>query len=92
MTVLKYFVVAVLLIVLSQPVTAEASTTNPVTTEPNQTEVLPAASAMIQVGSKDSRIKFWQSNNPHDRQSTIYGLTALILIGTIATWARRRFY
>ncbi|MTV82213.1 hypothetical protein [Secundilactobacillus folii] len=92
MTALKLMFVAVLLVVLSQSVTAEASTTSEVTTEPSQTTLMPTVSAKIQVGDRDNQIRFWRTNKPRERQATIYGLSALILIGTAATWARRRFY
>lgn len=60
--------------------------------EPVAVRVLPRMSAQIQVGSQDSQIKFWQTNDPQQRQTTIVALSALVMVGVLATWARRRFY
>ncbi|GAW98199.1 hypothetical protein [Secundilactobacillus mixtipabuli] len=83
----KIIVVGLLLLGLSLPVTVGASTTNQ-TAEP----VITKMNAQIQVGNRESQIKFWQTNNPRERQATIDGLAALIGVGLAATWARRRFY
>lgn len=88
MGLVKIIVVGLLLLLgLSLPVTVSASTTNQAN-EP----VITKMNAQIQVGNKESQIKFWQTNNPRERQATIDGLTALVVIGLAATWARRRFY
>lgn len=92
MAVLKMLIVAVMLVVLSQPVTAEASTINQATMEPSQTKIMAVTGAKIQVGDRDSQIRFWRTSNVRDKQMTVTGLATLIIIGTLAAWARRRFY
>lgn len=79
---LKIIVVALLLFGLNLPVTASASVAR----------VQPRISAQIQVGNQDNQIKFWGTNDPQKRQNTVIGLSALVMVGVIASWARRRFY
>lgn len=83
---MKIMIIALLLFGLSFPVTVKAATTQ--RTEPVVTKM----DAQIQVGNQESQIKFWQTDNPQERHTTLVGLTALIIVGLGATWARRRFY
>ncbi|GAX08032.1 hypothetical protein IWT5_01183 [Secundilactobacillus silagincola] len=83
---MKMLIVALLLLGLSFPVTTSAATaqkTEPIVTKMN---------AQIQVGNQESQIKFWRTDNPRERQATVTGLSALIVVGLVASWARRRFY
>lgn len=83
---MKMLIVALLLLGLSFPVTTSAATTQK--TEPIVTKM----NAQIQVGNQESQIKFWRTDNPRERQATITGLSALVVVGLVASWARRRFY
>lgn len=83
---MKIMIIALLLFGLSFPVTVKAAAaqrTKPVVTKMD---------AQIQVGNQESPIKFWQTDNPRERHTTIVGLSVLIIVGLGATWARRRFY
>ena len=91
MRLLKILVVLLLFVVFSRPVTGAARTTSQ-TDEPTISQLQPKMNAQIQVGNQESQIKFWRTNNTHDRQVTIGVLTIFFLIGLTATWARRRFY
>lgn len=62
------------------------------TREPVAARVQPRLRVQVQVGSQDSQIKFWQTNDPRQQQTTIVALSALVTVGVLATWARRRFY
>lgn len=90
MKLLKILVVA-LLLGLSLFATVDVSAAS-WAREPVAARVQPRMSAQIQVGSQDSQIKFWQTNDPQQRQTTIVALSALVTVGVLATWARRRFY
>lgn len=83
---MKMVIIALLLFGLSFPVTVNATTTQ--RTEPTVAKM----NAQIQVGNQESQIKFWRTDNPQERQATITGLSALVVVGLVATWARRRFY
>lgn len=91
MTGLKLLMIGFLLVVMCQPVTAEASTTDQVVAT-QRVITIPSRSAKIQVGEQDNPIRFFQTKRPEDRQATVVGLSVLILIGGIASWVRRRFY
>lgn len=83
---MKIIVIVLFLLGLSFPVMGKAATaqrTEPVVTKMN---------AQIQVGNQESQIKFWQTDDPRERQTTIVSLSALVVAGLVATWARRRFY
>ncbi len=83
---MKMVIIALLLFGLSFPVTVKAATTQ--RTEPTVAKM----NAQIQVGDQESQIKFWRTDNPQERQATIMGLSALVVVGLVASWARRRFY
>ena len=91
MRLLKILVVLLLFVAFSRPVTGAARTTSQ-TDEPTISQFQPKMNAQIQVGNQESQIKFWRTNNTHERQVTIGGLTILVMIGLTAMWARRRFY
>lgn len=81
---LKLMIVTLLLLGFAIPVKANAATGNGAT--------LPRMNAQIQVGDHESQIKFWQTDDPRERQVTVGALSALVVVGLAASWARRKFY
>ncbi|MCH5461660.1 hypothetical protein HC026_03345 [Lactobacillus sp. LC28-10] len=80
----KLMMVTLLLFGFAMPVKASASADNGLT--------LPRMNAQVQVGSHESQIKFWRTDNPHERQVTVSALSVLVAVGIAASWARRKFY